>query len=84
VCVCVCVCMYVCMYVMCVCMCIYIFVCVCVYVCMYVCTYAFFCVVLSCIGRGFARGQGVLPKCLHGFTVLEVNSELEQAKGPNP
>jgi hypothetical protein len=33
------------------------------------CVSAYFCVVLSCVGRGLASGwspvQGVLPKCLH-------------------
>jgi len=42
--------------------------------------------VLGC--RGLATGrspiQGVLPKCQNGFTVLEVNSESEQDRGPNP
>jgi hypothetical protein len=28
--------------------------------------------------------QGVLPKCLKGFIVSEVNSESEQAKRPDP
>jgi hypothetical protein len=48
----------------------------------------FFCVVLSCVGRGPAMDrspvQGVPPKCLNGFIVLESNSDLEQATGPNP
>jgi hypothetical protein len=37
------------------------------------------CVVLSCVGRGLAicrsPVQGILPKCLNGFIVTEVNSE---------
>jgi hypothetical protein len=28
--------------------------------------------------------QGIVPKCINGLTASEVNSELEQAKGPNP
>jgi len=40
------------------------------------------------VGRGIAMGrspvQGVLPKCLNVFIVLEVNSESEQTRGPNP
>jgi hypothetical protein len=39
---------------------------------------AFFCVVLSCVGRGLATDrfnvQGDLPRCLNGFTVSEINS----------
>jgi len=38
-----------------------------------------FCVVLSCEDRGLTRGsslvQGVLPKCLNGSMVPEVNFE---------
>jgi hypothetical protein len=47
-----------------------------------------FCVVLSCVGKFSQMDQspyqGVLPKCLKGFTVSEVNSKSEQARGPNP
>jgi hypothetical protein len=50
-------------------------------------TSAFFCVVLSCVGRGLAMHrspiQGDLEKCLNGFIFSEVSSELEQARGPN-
>jgi hypothetical protein len=28
--------------------------------------------------------KGLLPKCLNRFIVSEVNSESEQARGPNP
>jgi hypothetical protein len=49
---------------------------------------AFFCVVLSCVGRGLAKGrtpvQRDLPKYLNGFIVSEANTEQEQARGPNP
>jgi hypothetical protein len=42
---------------------------------------------MSCVGRGLVRGQvffrGVLLKCLKGFIVLGVNSELEQAREHN-
>jgi hypothetical protein len=45
---------------------------------------AFYCVVLSCVGRGLAMGRSVcpevLPKCLNGFTVSEVNSETDQGE----
>jgi hypothetical protein len=48
---------------------------------------SFFCSMLSCVGRGFAMGrspvQGVLPKCLIGFIVSEVNSESEKARRLN-
>jgi hypothetical protein len=51
------------------------------------CMPGFFCVVLSCVGRGFAMGlspvQGVLPECLKGFTASEHKCESEQATGPN-
>jgi hypothetical protein len=47
---------------------------------------AFFCVVLSCVGRGLVSGrfpvQGVLKKQIHNFQ--KSNSESEQARGPNP
>jgi len=47
----------------------------------------YFCVVLSCVGTGLAIGQspvqGFLPKRLNGFVVSEVNSDSEQASGPN-
>jgi len=43
------------------------------------CMSAFFRTVLSCVGSGLAIGrspaQGVLPKCLSGFTASEVNFE---------
>jgi len=46
------------------------------------------CVVLFCVGTGLSVGrfpvQGTLPNCLNGFMVFDVNSETEQAKGPNP
>jgi hypothetical protein len=46
--------------------------------------FGFFCVVLSCLGRGLMMGQshvqGVLPKYLNGFVAAEVNSELEPVK----
>jgi hypothetical protein len=49
---------------------------------------AFFCVVPSCVGRGHAMGrspfEGVLPKCLKGFVISKVNSELGQASGSSP
>jgi hypothetical protein len=49
---------------------------------------AFFCVMLSCVDRGLGVSrspvEGVLPICLNGFMVSEVNSESEQAGGPNP
>jgi hypothetical protein len=51
---------------------------------MYVCI----CVVLSCVGTGLGMSrspvQGVLPKCLKGFIVSAVKSELEEVRGPNP
>jgi hypothetical protein len=47
----------------------------------------FFSVVLSCICSGIVMGlspvDGILPKCLKGFIVLEVHSDSEQAMGPN-
>jgi hypothetical protein len=70
--------------------CIYICVCVCMYVCIHIYTRmsTFSCSVFSCVGRDFAMGWssvlGVLTKCLNGFTVSEVNSESEQARGFNP
>jgi len=52
-----------------------------------ICLSAFFCVVLSCLGRGLALGrsivQVVLPKCMQGFVVSEVNSEWEETRGTN-
>jgi hypothetical protein len=51
----------------------------------YGCMSAFFCIVLPCVNRGLPMGwspvRGVLPKCLNGFTVKEVNSESEEARG---
>jgi hypothetical protein len=48
----------------------------------------FLCVVLSCECRGLAKGQfevqGVLPKYLKGLIVIEIDSDSEQAKWPNP
>jgi hypothetical protein len=48
----------------------------------------FSCVVLSCVSRSFAMGrspaQGILPKYINGFKASEVNSEMEQVRGPNP
>jgi len=48
---------------------------------------AFFCVVLSCVGRGLAMGrsptQGVLSKYLKGFRVPELICASEQAWGLN-
>jgi hypothetical protein len=48
----------------------------------------FFYVVLSCVGRGLQMGrfplEGVLPKCLNGFRISEVDSELEGRRRPNP
>jgi len=52
------------------------------------CISAFFCVVLSCIDRGLAMGrspiQGVQSNYLKDLVVSDVNSESEQARGPNP
>jgi hypothetical protein len=46
-----------------------------------------FSVVLSCVGRRLAMGrsaaQSVLPRCMKGFIVSEVNFELEQTRTPN-
>jgi hypothetical protein len=41
---------------------------------------------LSCLGCNLARGpsQRRAAKYLEGFTVLGVNSELEETRGPNP
>jgi len=39
---------------------------------------AFLCVVMSCLGRGNIPVQRVLPKCLKGYKIAEVSSELEQ------
>jgi hypothetical protein len=50
-------------------------------------TALFFYVVLSNIDKGLVMNwftEQVLPKCLKGFTVSEVNSDSEQARGPNP
>jgi len=45
---------------------------------------SFFYFMQSCLGTGTATGrfpiQGILPKCLKGFIVSEVNSESEQAR----
>jgi hypothetical protein len=47
--------------------------------------YTFLCVMLLSGGRGHAMGSspvpGVLPKCLNGFILSEVNSESEQTRG---
>jgi hypothetical protein len=42
--------------------------------------------VLRRLGLSMGRSpfQGVLPKCLEGFIVSEVTSDLDEAKGPNP
>jgi len=52
------------------------------------CLFVFFCVVLSCVGRGLVMTrfpiQGVLPQCLTELIISEVNSETEQTRGPNP
>jgi hypothetical protein len=49
---------------------------------------AFFCFVLSCVGRGLAMGrfpvQKVLSKYLKGFIVSKENSELKEARGIKP
>jgi hypothetical protein len=48
----------------------------------------FFLFVLSFVCGDIAMGicpvRGILPKCVKGFIVSEVNSELEQVRGPNP
>jgi hypothetical protein len=41
-------------------------------------------VLLSNAGRDQSPLHGVLPKHLNRFIVSEVNSESEQARGPNP
>jgi hypothetical protein len=45
------------------------------------------CLSVCAVFRGLVMGrspiQGVLPKCLNGFTVSEVNSGSEEARGPN-
>jgi len=45
------------------------------------------CCVIMCVCRGLAEGHslfwGVLPKCLKVFIVPEVNSDSEEARGPN-
>jgi hypothetical protein len=52
------------------------------------CVSAFFCLVLSCVGRGLAFGrspvQGVLPTVQYVRKFQKINSEPEQAKRPNP
>jgi hypothetical protein len=49
---------------------------------------AFYCVVLSCVGRGLAVGRfaihRILPKCLERFRVARVNSVPEQARASCP
>jgi hypothetical protein len=51
------------------------------------CLSTLFCVVL-CMCRGLATSsspvQGFLLKSLKEFTASKINSELEQARGPNP
>jgi hypothetical protein len=48
------------------------------------CVRVFFCVVLSCVGRGLASGrspvQGVLPTVQQIHKFQKINSEPEQAK----
>jgi hypothetical protein len=43
---------------------------------------AFFWVLLYCVGRGVIV-QGLLPVCLDGFIVSEVNSESEWVRRAN-
>jgi len=49
----------------------------------YGCVWGFF-----CVGRDLPRGdppvKGVIPKCLKGFILSEVNSESGQDREPNP
>jgi hypothetical protein len=49
---------------------------------------AFYCVVLSSVGRGLASGwspvQGVLPTVQPMLKIQKINSEPEQAKRPDP
>jgi hypothetical protein len=49
---------------------------------------AFFCVVLACVGwdlvMGLYAAHGILPDYLKGFTLSEVHSDSDQARGPNP
>jgi hypothetical protein len=44
--------------------------------------------VLSSVGRGLAMDRspilGILPKCLNGFIISQVNSGSEHVRGPNP
>jgi hypothetical protein len=47
--------------------------------------YVFYRFVLSCIGRGLVTGSSPVKEDLpEGFIVSEVNSDLEQTRGPNP
>jgi hypothetical protein len=52
------------------------------------CKSSFFCVVLSCVGRGLALGwspiQGDLPNVYRFVNSEKLNSESEQAMRPNP
>jgi hypothetical protein len=47
----------------------------------------FFYALLSYVGRGLVIDlspiQELLPKCLKGFTISEISSDLEQARGHN-